>query len=130
MFDREKFYILCEKFFKNDLVKEVYSTEDYSLCNISNKMYALIVDIDNEYGAAGLFIDSENARRVVEYDDYFYKLIKHIKENNQFQDRLICLNDSSFETILNHKKETDLTGPSEFVDLEFEAELKAKNKSR
>ena len=45
------------------------------------------------------------------------------KENNALNDRHIFLNQETFANAVKLKNETDIKGPTKYVDLQFENEL-------
>jgi len=129
MFNKDSFYDKAKDLFDLGLLKELVTTDQYSLCNLANSMYVLIYGLADEYGIGGLFIEPEQAKKIAYNPDYFMKLMVFYKEHNALESRHVFLNQNTLDNIIKFKKQTDLEGPTKYVDLEFENELLEKSKS-
>ncbi|MBR6514771.1 MAG: hypothetical protein IKT46_08080 [Clostridia bacterium] len=128
MTNKQRFYKIAEPFFLAGLFKEIYQSDDISICNIANSGYAVfmysLLKPHKEDEFAGIFVDKKGIRSIVNNNSLIQTF--YLAWPNDVKKRsLLPLNDRTFKIIEKFKKKTDENGPSHEVDLEMEKEIMA-----
>lgn len=117
--NKRKFNESTKKFFENGLMKKLYETEEFVLCNYANQCYLLFPHRFFDYG---LVVDKTNLALCIE--NYGAILEVYANATDEEYKRNTCVvNDKLFEHAKKTKLRTDKEGPSQFVDLELEKQI-------
>ena len=132
MLNDEKFYISMKKFFDAGVLKEIYSSNDLSICNISNCCYAAFdYDMCSQTKVPfGIVLEPKYLNSIMEDNNRFYNWLNTISKEEQ-QKLMIHCDERNFNIMLQEKQKTDKNGS--IISLEYEQELiekYEKNKSR
>lgn len=128
MDERTKFLNQNQKFFENGLINEIYGNENISVLNIGNSLYvASQYAHDKNFVYSACIVDVEQIKKIIENNDILSIWI-HNMSNEELKKIVVEFNDRSYDIMKNIKAKTDIEGPSQFIDLEFEESLKQKNK--
>ncbi len=127
-----QFQLSLQKFFDAGVLKEIYSSDKISICNVSNCCYGVFeYELSNQMNSPLAFsMESCYIEAIMEDNERFYKWLASLSEQDKNR-RLISCNEKTFQSMLKKKQQTDITGP--LVPLEYEQELiekYGKNKSR
>lgn len=122
---RTLFYTLSKRFFDLGLLREVYSTDTVSVCNLANSMYlAFPFATIEDNNVCGLVIDTEGLKKVIKDNNYVYKIATSYQKSPKY---IVPLNDKFVEVFLPIKEKRSAPGfESSNVDLKFEEELMKK----
>lgn len=133
---REKFHRDAFLYFDNELVREIFYTDDFSICNIANSHYAVFfypsssegIYANEKRGPSGLFVSSDFMRDIIHNPSNVSRL-SSVDEDTLLK-YLFRLNQDNFLKIKQLKDKTDLEGPSSKIDLSLEEELLKKGYGR
>ena len=127
---RDLYYILTEKHFNIGLLREVYSSNSVSICNLADSFY-LAVPFDTIEGKTpfGVVVDVEMAKQIIENNKHVYNIANSYAAQKQNK-YIMPINDKLIEVFMPIKKKREVNGVSETIDLQWEQELMQKNKSR
>lgn len=128
-FKKEKFYNDSKVFFEENLLNELYSSENLSICNLANQCYGVFPYMDTKEGQACLLVTSNQVQLIANDETFFNRLISGL-DKKVLNERSIALNERTLELMRKMKATNDINGPTKDIDLEMEEQLKAKNKSR
>jgi len=129
---KTKFYEKTKLYFEEGLFKEIYSSDQISICNVSNTEYlAFIYDLFEDDLEIGICIKPDIILKIVE-DNY---LINKMYLSSSRQEKSKCTIDikQNYKLMKEMKQKTDILGPSKNINIELEQELiekYGKNKSR
>lgn len=125
---KNKFYILMEEYFKENIVKEIYSNDDFSIMNFGNLFYIGCPFFSAEDNKIfGLMMKSDSVKRVIADNNVFFETIKSFDANTL--DKVTV--DLSLENLNNLKeylKKQQI--PSKYIDYDFEQEIMNMNKGK
>jgi hypothetical protein len=128
--DRENFIKLTSKFFEAGLLKEIYNVGNVSICNMADTSYVLFsYDMydENTKNYSGIMFNGKKIREVVNNPELV--LIGFMNGDlNKKRNLLVPLTERSFSIMKGLKSKTDITGPTQDIDLEFEDSLKQKSR--
>ena len=127
--EREKFYQDSKMFFETGVLTEIYSNDDFCICNISNQCYGVFPYVEVSDIQTGVLMVPEHIKQIV-YDNNMFNYIINNMDRNILEKRTIVLNKQMLESMINMKNKNDLQGPTTDIDFEMEQELMSKNKSR
>jgi len=128
----KQFEELSSSFFRDGLLKSVYSDENVNVCNLANTTYVLFsydMMCKGKENFVGILFNGKYLQQVIENP----VIILNNFINSNDKDRLevmVPLNNSSYQIMKQMKVNTDIHGPSKEINLQLEQELMAKNKSR
>jgi len=133
---REKFYRDASLYFDNELVREIFYTDDFSICNIANTYYAIFfyplslsaIFANKKKGPVGLFVTPHFMRDIV-CDPSSVSSLSSVDEDTLVK-HMFRLNQDNFLKFKQLKEKTDLDGPSSKIDLALEEELLKKGYGR
>lgn len=131
MTKKEKFYLQAQKFFEEGILKEIYTTDNISLCNVGNAYYAafLVGDTYRENNIQFMLLSDDQIEFIMQNDDNLSRLYRARPTN---QKMLYVFDERAYNTMNNSRNRILVEGPA--VDLENEARLiekySSKNKSR
>lgn len=126
---KEKFYIDSKLFFEENLLKELYSSENLCICNIADQCYGVFPYLDTKEGQACLLITSQQVKLMINDETFLNRLINDL-DNKSLTSKTITLNQRTFELMRKMKATNDIKGPTKDIDFDMEASLLAKNKNR
>ena len=128
--NRENFIKLTSKFFEAGLLKEIYNIGNVSICNMANTSYVLFsYDMydENIQNYSGIMFNGKKIKEVVNNPELV--LIGFMNGDlNKKRNLLVPLTEKSFSIMQDFKNKTDITGPTQDIDLEFEENLKQKSR--
>lgn len=123
---KQNFNLITKKYKENGLIKEVYSTDDFIVCNIANYWYAMFLDIKGNE-AAGFTISSKALEVLTTYPDFYKNIIAALEEQNMLERSIIVLNDKNYEKVRGSKQKTDISGPSPNINIDLEKRIIEEN---
>lgn len=126
---KEKFYEKTKLYFEEGLFKEIYSSDEISICNVCNTEYLVFIyDLFNDGLEIGICIKQDIIPKIIE-DNY---LINKIYLSSSAEEKSKCTIDikQNYQLMKNLKQQTDVLGPSKNINLALEQELMSKNKNR
>ena len=129
---KQQFKELIAPFLESDLLKEIYKDEYVSICNIANTSYALFsydMMCNGKDDFVGILFNGQYLEKVADNPQLLLKDFVNSDEKKKLN-MMVPLNEKSFEIMKNMKKKTDISGPTNEINLELEEQLLAKNKSR
>lgn len=126
---KESFYNDSDLFFQEGILREIYSTDTFSICNVANHNYAFFPFSTSESrlftskkeGHLGIFISINFLRKVLNDNSNLANLALIDKAN--MKKLSFRLNDKNYIALKQLKEKTDLNGPSSEIDLAMEAKL-------
>lgn len=119
---KESFYKDAQRLFDEKLIYEIYSNEIFSICNLANKCYGIILYKNDEHEHLGLSLVSEEVRKIISNPSFLGKFVASLSEK-QLAKYSFYINDKLYETLKKIKEITDIEGPSPTINLEMEREL-------
>lgn len=126
---KEIFKKKINEFLEAGVLKEIFSTTDFSVFNISNYCYGVFDYNEYSVGQCGIIVNPETMREIINDPDFFPRFVQAmgtewIKKNT------IILNENNLEVMKRMKKETDMNGPTSDIDVELENKLLGPQKNR
>ena len=130
---REKFLERYQKLFDEGLIEEIFHNKSISILNCADTYYMVTnyLRTPNEY--YGLVINAESAEIISEAEENYYYYIKRMGKDlyrRQFLEFGDRPGHKTYDLLVEFKKNTQLNGPSKYIDKELDERLKAKMKSR
>lgn len=128
---KEEFYEDTKRFYDAGLLRDVYVDDIKCICNASNNHYICFPYFKSEKSNSqiGFMFQAEHLKTLISDKFFIYKLI--YEKDQDFINKWSCLtNDKLFNALLERKKQTDVEGPSKFVDLALEEEIMKKEKAK
>lgn len=128
---RDLYYMLTTKHFDLGVLREIYSSDLVSICNLANSMYlAVPFDAIENNIPVGVVVDVDMAKKIIENNEYVYNIANAYASQNQTK-YILPIGDKLIDVFLPIKQKRELSGDeSSNIDLNWEQELMAKNKSR
>ena len=119
---KEKFYLKSDKFFKEELFNEIFSSDRFSLCNIANSCYAAFdFNVCNELmEPLGYLVEPKYLEAIMKDSKNLYVLLDSLSQEERKKLMINC-NEVVYHRMKEMKKNTDINGP--VVSLEYEKEL-------
>lgn len=127
MISLQNFDVVAKKYKDNNLIKEIYSTDDYKICNVANSMYVIFFDVRDGY-ISGYAIDTKNVERIVQYPEYCQKLLTAMNDQGLLEENAVTLGDYNYQALCNIKQQTDTLGPRPGIDLDMEQRIIDENR--
>ena len=128
MTEREKFLLENERFFESGFIREIYGNEDVSILNVCNSLYVATKYQKLEgYNHTATIVGIDQIKEIVENNSYLINWMSRLSREDM-KKVLMEFNDRTFEVMKKIKGETDITGPTQYIDLELEENLKQKNR--
>lgn len=128
MSEREKFLIKNGKFFETGVINEIYGNENVSIINVANSLYvASQYAHDKDFVYSACIVDVEQIKKIID-DNKILPIWINNMTNDELKKIIVEFNENSYNVMKNIKLKTDINGPSQFVDLEFEQSLKQKSR--
>lgn len=125
--DKNQFYEDTKMFFQDGILTQIYETENFCICNMCNAAYVVY-----DFGKVapgqshnGLIASVNQVKEMIADEAFYVKWVTYLAENNKWQELSMPLNDRSYVILSEFKRKADLSGPTNGVDLEFEASIKA-----
>ena len=126
----EKFYSLLNKFYDSHIFREVYNKDGTLICNVYEQFYA-VFNLDviklSENDLTGFVMNIDNVRRLVE-DPAYIKDYYESMDLEELKKLLIVFDENFLKKMLEKRQAFENLPPSKAVDLEFEENLKQKNR--
>lgn len=117
MTKKEFYEKVAEKFYSAGLMKKIYESDRYVICNIANASYGVIPIANNNNSALEfMLITGDEAREIIndnDFVDYIYS-----KRNKK---HVYLLNENAFATMKKMEEKVSRVGP--YIDSELEEEL-------
>ena len=126
---KQKFYENNKVFFDTDILKEIYTTDAFSICNISDQCYGVFPYIVTKNGYCGVLVSSREVEAISEDSIMFNTILGDMSEE-MFKKRSVMLNDSMLKKSLELQKRNKINGPTSSIDYAMEERIKFKNKTR
>ena len=127
--EREEFLKDIEKYREAGVLKEIFNTDDFSICNISNQCYAIFSYYKSELGQCGILMSPDRIREIISSPELFAIIVSKM-DKEHIRKMTLILNEKNFNVMLDMKKKTDTNGPSPDIDVELEAELLGREKNK
>ena len=122
---RTLFYTLSKRFFDIGLLREVYSSDTVSVCNIANSMYLAFPFAPIEDNKVfGVPTNTRGLKKIIKNNNYVYRIIASYQNTPEY---IVLLNDKLIEAFWPLKEKMSEPGSeSPDVDLKFEEKLMKK----
>ncbi len=124
---REEFCRNIKPYIDLGLVKEFYYNQYFSICNLANQVYGLILYDMKPF--AGLMLTTKEIDYVVSGWSNFLTFIGEFPRE-KLGDRCFAFNEKMFEGLKKFKKKNDENGPSADIDFAFEEYLSKRSGER
>ena len=123
MTKREEFLLENERFFEAGFIREIYANDEVSILNVCNSLYAATKyqKVDNSKHLATL-VGIEQIKEIVNDNIWLLKWMANLSHEDM-KTVLMEFNDRTFEVMKGIKEQTDVTGPTQYIDLELEENL-------
>lgn len=127
---RDLYYALTTKHFDLGLLREIYSDDSVSICNLANSVYLAIPFETIETNIpVGVVVDVDAVKKIIKNSQYVYQIANSYALQNQ-KKYIVPIDNKLIEVFLPIKQKRELPGnESSNIDLVFEQELMQKNKS-
>ena len=127
--NRALFYTKCQKYFDLGLLREIYSSDLVSICNLTNSFYLVVhfgFYVENTF--FGVVAESRMAKNVVEDNSVAMDILEYYVDKEQ-KEYVMTIDDTLIKYFMPIKEAREKEGSvSPNIDLEFEAEMmKRKN---
>lgn len=123
---RDVFYACAQRFFACGLLREVYATDTFSICNLANSMYLAFVFPLVDDVPVGAVIDLDMFKKILKNSDYLYRVFQSYCQHDH-RKYLVPMNDKLMEVFMPIKQKREKPGcEAPEIDLQFEAELQRK----
>lgn len=120
-----KFYKVANRFFEAGYMKEIYTCDEFSLCNVADDFYAVFPFVALEHGENNCFgftMPIDKLEFATEYNKSIYVYYANIDNETKKRSTLL-LNDKAFSIMGSTVARTSKIGPSRFIDREFERRI-------
>lgn len=121
---------MLDKFYANEVLREVYTSEKAIVCNVFNQYYvAFSKDICKKYEDQfpGFIVNSQGLRTIVEDDNYINYHFEYLSEETKGKS-LALVDEVLLQHMTAHKSEFSKRPPK--VDLEYEQQLIAEQERK
>ena len=115
---KEKFYLDTQKCFEEGILKEIYTSDIVSLCNVAYYA-AFLLSEENKTENIQFMLVNDDQIELIMQDDKNLSILYHTRPKEQKM--LYVFNERAYSTMKNSRDRTLIEGPK--VDLEKEAEL-------
>ena len=128
---RDLYYMLTSKHFDLGLLKEIYSSDSVSICNLADSVYlAVPFDTIEQNIPVGVVVDVDMAKKIIENNEYVYTIANSYGAHNQTK-YIVPINDKLIQVFMPLKQKRELSGKVDAgIDLQWEQELMSKKKNR
>ena len=117
------------KFFEEDLLRVIFTDDDFCICNVANHVYALFpfpVTLSDrkdfeEQGFFGICISKEYVSLLVQDVSYIRSLAE--MDPDEINKLSFRLNEKNYSVLKKCKHNTDLNGPTKDIDFEMEEKI-------
>ena len=117
---KEKFYLDAQRCFDEEILKEIYTTDVVSLCNVGNAYYAaFLLSEENKSQYIQFMLVNDDQIEMIMQDDNNLSVLYHDRPENQKM--LYIFDDRAYMTMKNSRDRVLLEGPK--IDLDKEKEL-------
>lgn len=123
---------ISNRFFKEDLLKEVYSNKEVCICNAANSGYVIFYYDLLKNGIkdfCGILFPGKLLEEAVKNPNYILECFK-ITPDNEKSKNLFMLNDIYFNATKKVKAYTDINGPYPAIRLDIEEKIQSKGSSK
>lgn len=122
MKNKEEFYLKNHKFFENNLLREIYNGDTFSICNAVNNCYIIFdYEMCHKNGIPlGIVVQQQYLKSIMQDNITFYNWLSTLSDDEITKSTVVC-NDKVFEMMNQEKMRTDLNGPD--INLEYEEML-------
>ena len=118
-FNKNEFNLKTRKYFEEGLMKKIYETEEFVLCNVANQVYLLF---PHRYLDYGIVINKNNLGNCINnYREIIVALTK--TDEKVFNANTVIINEKFYKFAKEMKAKNDIEGPSPYVDLELEQKV-------
>ena len=117
---KEMFYIMAQKCFDEGILREIYATNNISLCNVGNAYYAafLLADGSTNNNIQFMLINDDQIELIMQ-DENNLNIIYQTRPANQKM--LYVFNERAYNTMKNSRNRVLVEGPQ--VNLQNEERL-------
>ncbi len=124
---REVFLNNIKQFIENGLVTEVFHNDIISIFNCANTIYVVTAyDISESYNKYyGLILDKDLMDYLSESNDNYASFLRGISKD-LFIKQYLLFSDHTFKRFKEMKENTDVNGPSQYIDFNYEERWKEK----
>ena len=121
------FYELSKKHFDLGLLREIYSSDAMSICNLTNSMYlAFMFETVEEKSVCGVVVNKDGLKDIIKNNNIVYSVARSYIEDNQTK-YIVPVNDKLIEVFTPIMEKRSTPGcESSNVDLELEKEIMRK----
>lgn len=120
--DKQGFYEEAKKFFDEGIIYEIYSTDDFCICNVADTSYAAFIYKKSNIGFTGLLLSSSGVKKIVKDNSYLGKLVNSM-DDEFFRKMLIALDDKTLDFLRKVKNERKIDRDNPKIDYSMEQEL-------
>lgn len=117
---KEDFYCQAKSFFEDGLLREIYSSDKISVCNVANAFYTMFNYSVSEMGVIGVHLEPKYLEGIMKNNDLFYLICKSLGRSG-LQKYSFCFDKQAYNYLKTVKQQIDILGPA--VDLEYEKKL-------
>lgn len=132
MKEKKMFYDEIKKYLDSGLMREIYSSNDLSICNIADTFYTVFVysaATNTKDSLSGIRINKRFIKEIIESNENFFRDYLSLSKE-QKESVLVRFDQSTLKPLISLKNKSIENGPSLNIDLELEEQIMAKNKSR
>ena len=127
--DKTKFNEKIADFLEAGVLKEIFSSEDFGVFNVSNYCYAVFDYNEYSGGQCGIIVNTDLMRKIINSPEFFPKLVQAMGKD-WVEKNSVILDERNLQVMKEMKKKTDSNGPTSSIDVELEAELLGEQKNR
>jgi len=126
---KKHFYYYARPLFKEGLMKELYCSDTFSVCNVADTLYYVFpFEIYNNFELVpdGVAFEKRIIDLLLKNENNFKKiLLAHGLE--YINNNMLSLNHENIELMRQIRKRNDAEGPSEMIDKNWEEKVRNKN---
>ena len=130
---KEKFYLFSQIFFENEIMREIYEGESFSICNILDRGYFFFDFLAIQYNniiPSGVGFNKETMEEIINKPDVYYlDILKNVSED-YFKTNSIVLDENTFNVLQQRKIDFYGKPPSINISHEWEDKIKARNNKK
>lgn len=119
-------------FFDAGVLHVIYAGENFCICNMCNSSYVTfdLTKLLPGESRHGLRTTINQLKALAEDSGYYLRWLEYMRQNDTWQMRLVTLDEPTLEWMKYLKAQTDLSGPSGKVDLNYEKWLSQNKASK
>lgn len=123
MNDKELFYVKMQKCFDDGIIREVYSTNNLCVLNVSDIYYVVCPYYLSRINIFGFLLLKESIEKDVLRDErIFFQCLKSL-DAEEFNELAIDLDPNNYSNVVEWVKQNINKAPTEFIDREFEQKM-------